>query len=80
MAQYLPTIGFALVLIGAMLLITRWQTRQYRQYLARHGDITEGNQALLQKNNALMEANNALLERQVAALERIAAAAETRAE
>ncbi len=37
MAQYLPTIGFALVLIGAMLLITRWQTRQY---LARHSDIT----------------------------------------
>ena len=58
-----------ILLIGVVALAAKWQTKQYRDYLAKHTASTED---LVQSQKATREA----VERQTAALERIAIAIE----
>ena len=61
LGPWLPLI----ILIAVFVLAALWQTRQYRNYLARH---TASTQEMVKAQNGAREA----VERQTAALERIA--------
>ena len=65
LGPWLPLI----ILIAVFALTARWQTRQYRNYLAQH---TASTQEMVKAQNGAREA----VERQTAALERIAIALE----
>ena len=76
MANWLPLIGFGIVMVGGLLAVARYQTRSYQSYLNQHTDETRKMTANQDRLISQGEQSAEVQKAQTSALERIASALE----
>ena len=78
MERWMPLAIFGLIFFALMIILQRYQTRKYQEYLSKHVAVNDKMRENQTKLVEQQERSMAISERSAAALERIATALEQR--